>query len=80
VEQTSLFTQVGEVAVPFSQPLTEDQFVDRVGSISFVAALDPGPRTEVLERVRRVAGTTPEPLSYTSEMLVYERLPGGASA
>jgi ubiquinone/menaquinone biosynthesis C-methylase UbiE len=80
MERTSLFTKVDEIAVPFEQILTDDQFVDRVGSISFIAALETGPREDVLGRIRRLASSGLEPLAYDSEVFIYARVPGEASA
>lgn len=75
VERTGRFRLVAEQRVPFEQVLDRAGLLDRIGSISFVAALPDGDREEVLTRVRTLADTTPEPirLGYTSELFVYER-------
>jgi SAM-dependent methyltransferase len=74
LEQGHLFEQMDEVAIPFEQVLDVDGLVDRVGSTSFIAALDAAPREEVLGRIRRLAGDDLEPLSYVSDAFVFRRL------
>lgn len=73
LERSPLFAPVGELKVPFEQRLDAEHFVDRIASISFIAALDPGERDGVLTRVRELAGRHPEPLAYDSEVYVFER-------
>ena len=73
VGSSALFTPVEQSSVPFALELDSDTFVDRIGSISFIAALDDPQREQVLERVRRLAAEHPEPWSYVTELLVYER-------
>ncbi len=55
------------------QHLDADQFVDRIASISFIAALDPGERDDVLASIRELARRHSEPLAYDSEVYVFER-------
>lgn len=73
LERSSLFEAVAELKVPFDQHLDPDQFVDRIASISFIAALETNERESVLGRVRELARHRSEPLSYTSEVYVFAR-------
>lgn len=70
------FAAAGEIELPFEQRFDEDGLVDRVGSISFVAALPDEERERVLGRVRALAADAGEPLrlGYTTEAYVYERV------
>jgi SAM-dependent methyltransferase len=72
---TALFTQVDELEVPLEQDLDADQLVDRVGSISFIAALPDEERERVLARVRDLAAATHGPvrLGYVTQAYVYQR-------
>jgi ubiquinone/menaquinone biosynthesis C-methylase UbiE len=69
------FAAAGEIELPFEQQFDQDALVDRVGSISFVAALSDEERERVLERVRALALDAGQPmrLGYTTEAYVYER-------
>lgn len=73
-DDTRLFEPVGSEEFPFELELSEDQFVDRIASISFVAALDVEPRRELLEQVRQLASEHREPWSYIAQAYVFERL------
>ena len=55
----------------FAQRLDADGLADRVGSTSFVAALDDGERERVLERVRALAGEEPVEVPYVCEISVW---------
>jgi SAM-dependent methyltransferase len=70
------FTPAGEIAVSFEQRFDADGLVDRVGSISFIAALDDDERARVLERVRALALDAGQPLrlGYSTEAYAYERI------
>lgn len=74
-EGSALFKPVGERMIPFELELDPDTFVDRIGSVSFIAALDDERRKDVLERVRRLAAEHPEPWSYVAEVFAFERCP-----
>jgi SAM-dependent methyltransferase len=68
------FAAAGEIELPFEQRFDADGLVDRVGSISFVAALEDEERGQVLERVRALAPDGGQlRLGYTTEAYVYER-------
>jgi SAM-dependent methyltransferase len=70
------FAAAGETKVPFEQRFDADGLVDRVGSISFIAALDDEERGRVLGRVRALALEPGAPLrlGYSTETYAYERL------
>ena len=70
------FAAAGQIERPFEQQFDEDGLVDRVGSISFVAALPDAERERVLGRVRALAFEAGQPLrlGYTTEAYVYERV------
>jgi SAM-dependent methyltransferase len=76
IERSPLFAPAGELRVPFELALDRETFVDRIGSISFIAALDGPRREEVLEQVRRLALAHPEPWAYVAEVYAYERVAG----
>jgi SAM-dependent methyltransferase len=69
------FAAAGESGVPYEQRFDADGLVDRVGSISFIAALGDEERGRVLERVRALALDAGRPLrlGYCTEAYVYER-------
>jgi hypothetical protein len=70
------FAAAGQIERPFEQQFDEDGLVDRVGSISFVAALPEEERERVLGRVRTLALEAGEPLrlGYTAEAYVFKRV------
>ncbi len=72
-EDSSLFTLAERTEIPFEQSLDAEGFVDRVMSISYVAALDPEERRMVEDRLRELAREKLEPLRYTSQVFVYGR-------
>jgi ubiquinone/menaquinone biosynthesis C-methylase UbiE len=72
-EERPLFTLAERAEIPFEQDLDAEGFVDRVMSISFVAALDPQERRTVEDRLRELASEKLEPLRYTSQVFVYRR-------
>src|SRR5689334_18496431 len=76
VEQSGRFAFAAETRLPFEQRLDREGLVDRIGSISFVAALPDSDRDDVLRQIGELADRSPGPvrLGYTSELFVYERL------
>lgn len=74
-ERTNLFSGVAELTVPFVQHLDADGLVDRVASISFVAAAPEHERDQILAHVRELAGAHPPPLAlgHTTQVSVFER-------
>jgi SAM-dependent methyltransferase len=73
LDGSALFRRVSERKIPFELTLDPDTFVDRIGSVSFIAALDDERRGDLLERVRQLAAEHPEPWSYVAEVYVFER-------
>jgi hypothetical protein len=69
------FAAAGEIEVPFEQQFDASGLVDRVGSISYIAALGDRERERVLARVRALATDAGQPLrlGYSTEAYVYER-------
>jgi SAM-dependent methyltransferase len=74
-EQTTLFGPLEERTWEHARPHDVDALADRVGSTSFVAALDDGPRAEVIAAVRALAADGPVDLPYVCEVLVCDRCP-----
>ncbi len=76
VAASRAFTPVAELELPTEHELDVEGVVDRVGSTSFIAALDEREREQVLGRVRELAAGWTEPLrlGYTTEAYVYERV------
>jgi SAM-dependent methyltransferase len=60
--------ELTEWTFAFTQVLDADRLADRVGSTSFIAALDEGERSSVLERVRALAGEGPVEVPYVCEI------------
>jgi len=67
------FTPAAEQRFVFKQRLDADGVVDRVLSISFIAALPEHDRGVVEARVRELAGSSPPELAYSSEVFIYRR-------
>ncbi len=72
LERTSLFELAERFEVGFELEVDPDLAVDRIGSVSFIAALEDPRREQVLGRVRRLALEHPEPWAYVTEMYVWE--------
>jgi SAM-dependent methyltransferase len=72
-ERTSLFGPLDERSFPNEQEHDADGLVDRVGSISFIATLDPPERNRLLDSVRALAPDGPITLRYDTEVQVAER-------
>jgi SAM-dependent methyltransferase len=72
-EATTLFGPLEERAFEHSRPHEADALADRVGSTSFIAALDDGPRGEVIAAVRALASDGPVDLPYVCEVFVCDR-------
>jgi SAM-dependent methyltransferase len=72
-DRTSLFGALEEHEFPNSQELDADGLAARVGSISFVAALDPQARERVLERARALAAGATVTLPYRTEVQLCRR-------
>ncbi|MBV9047699.1 MAG: class I SAM-dependent methyltransferase [Solirubrobacterales bacterium] len=76
LQASDLFTPTHELKVPFEQVLTPNQFVDRIASISFIAALPDRDRRAPIEAIRRLAVSSGEriALGYVTEVFVYQRV------
>jgi SAM-dependent methyltransferase len=76
LQDTDLFSAPVERHFSHRQPISRDGLLDRVGSISFVAALEPSRREPLLEQIAALAARESEPLEleYRTEVYVFERL------
>ena len=75
-QHTRLFVPASEHQVRYEQALTIDQLVDRVLSVSFIAALSPSARDDVQRKVRALAqrhNDRPLRLGYVTELYSYGR-------
>jgi SAM-dependent methyltransferase len=72
LERTELFEPAAKFEAAFELEMEPDVAVDRIGSVSFIAALADPRRGQVLEHVRRLAMEHPEPWAYLTEMYVWE--------
>jgi ubiquinone/menaquinone biosynthesis C-methylase UbiE len=75
-QHTRLFLPMAEHQVRYEQALTVDQLVDRVLSVSFIAALPQPARDDVQSKVRALAqrhNDRPLRLGYVTELYSYER-------
>ena len=62
--ETSLFGDVEVRKFPYEQRFTTDDLCDRVASTSFVAAMAPVDRDELLVRIRALTHGVPEPFPF----------------
>jgi SAM-dependent methyltransferase len=67
------FGLVAECRMPHRQWLDADGLVDRILSISFIAALDETQRRTIAAHVRELATAAPIELRYITELFVYAR-------
>jgi SAM-dependent methyltransferase len=72
--RTDLFGPLEEACFPHEQLLDREGLAARVGSISAIAALPEGERSQILERVRSLAGKNRVKLRYICEVQVAERV------
>jgi SAM-dependent methyltransferase len=72
-DRTSLFVPLAEHEVMNEQRLDADGMAARVGSISFIAALDEPERKRVLERARTIPGEGAVTVPYRTEVLTWRR-------
>jgi SAM-dependent methyltransferase len=75
-QHTRLLIPTAEHQVPYEQSLTIDQLIDRVLSVSFIAALSPSARDGVEREVRALAqrhGEQPLRLGYVTELYAYRQ-------
>lgn len=73
VMSSGRFAAAGELQLPSEQVLDAEGLLDRIGSISFIAALPAPERDGVLDRVRALTARTAQPmmLGYLTEAYVY---------
>jgi SAM-dependent methyltransferase len=74
-EHTTFFGPLEERTFEHGRPADADALADRIGSTSFVAALDDEPREEVLSGVRALAADGPVLLRYVCEVFTCDRRP-----
>jgi len=79
-ERQRHFGPLEERVFESSQELDADGLEARVASISFIAALAPGERAQVLERARKLAGTGVVHVPYRTEVQVCRRLQWGRTS
>jgi SAM-dependent methyltransferase len=72
-DRTSLFVPLSEHEVPNEQRLDANGMAARVGSISFIAALDEPERRRVLERARAIARAGAVTVPYRTEVQMWRR-------
>jgi SAM-dependent methyltransferase len=65
--------ELTEQRFDFTQRLDADGLADRVGSISFIAALDDAQRAQLLARVRALADDGPVEVPYVCELHLWRR-------
>ena len=73
-ERTEVFGPLEERVFPNDQSLDAGGLVDRVASISFIAALDEEERAKVLRAVRALAGADGVTIRQDTEVQVADRL------
>jgi hypothetical protein len=73
LDATALFGPLEERTFEHARAHDADALADRVGSTSFVAALDDGPQAEVIAAVRALASDGPVDVPYVCEVLVCDR-------
>ena len=80
LRSSKLFEPLDAATFDHDLPLDGDGFADHVASVSFVAALDDGPRTELLERCRALAAGGGVTLRIHTEVELRVRAARSASA
>ena len=68
---TTLFTGLDKASFPYEQVLDSDGLADRVSSISFVAIQEPEVKAGILDQVRALADTLPQPFAVPHHTDVY---------
>jgi SAM-dependent methyltransferase len=72
--ETQLFAPLDELTLPFELEMAPETFVDRIMSISFIAALDQPARDEVQRSTEALAGKHSEPWAYVCDAYAFERI------
>jgi SAM-dependent methyltransferase len=73
-ERTELFGPFEQRVFLNEQSLDADGLVDRIASVSFIAALDENERTQVLRAARALAGAARVTIGHDTEVQVADRL------
>jgi SAM-dependent methyltransferase len=73
VTESGQFRLRDELRLPFELPVARDTFMDRIMSVSFIAALEESGRHEIQRRLEALAAEHPEPWAYICEAYVFER-------
>jgi len=73
-ERTKLFGPLEERVFPNEQSLDADGLVDRIASVSFIAALDEKERTKVLRAARALPGAAGVTIRHDTEVQLADRL------
>jgi SAM-dependent methyltransferase len=75
---TTRFSSLAAEGFPCRQPVDRQGLIDRVGSISYISALPPDRREQVLDQLAELVASRAEPLQldYLTEVYVYERASG----
>ena len=73
IERTVLFGPLEERTFDNAQELDAEGLEARVGSISFIASLEPAERASVLEQVRAIAGAGTVRVPYRTEVHLCRR-------
>lgn len=86
VEASERFERPREAVFPFAPPTTRAGVLDRVASMSFVAAAEPEARERLLDAVRDLLATDPDtagrevfPFPYRTECLALDRRSSGSA-
>lgn len=74
-DRSDLFGPIEERDFPYAQRLDAEGLAARIGSISFIAALDEADREPLLDRVRALSGGEEVELRYRCEVQVTTRRP-----
>jgi SAM-dependent methyltransferase len=76
LDGSPLFARSGEARFPHEQLVDANGLIDRIASVSFVAALPAERRDDVLAEVRELASSLGEPLrlGYTTAVYAYRRV------
>jgi SAM-dependent methyltransferase len=73
-ERTKLFGPLEERVFPNEQSLDADELVDRIASVSFIAALDEKERTKLLRAARALPGAAGVTIRQDTEVQLADRL------
>lgn len=72
-DRTTLFVPLSEDELPNEQRLDADGMEARIGSISFIAALDDAERKRVLEQAREIAAEGTVTVPHRTEVQIWQR-------